>query len=152
MCYRLAMEMPDRISAAGVVAGSVGIRSVNGKPVTLEIPKPSGPISLIHICGQMDSSVPFKGGQSPKNKWLSVPDDIQLFVAGDGCSSSPIKQDDKRKGVHKTLYSGCRAGTEVELVILDKCGHEWPEERHGLYATRALWGFFAAHPRIKESR
>jgi polyhydroxybutyrate depolymerase len=52
MSYRMAMELPDRIAAAGIVNGSLGIKSRDGVPSVPDIPGPAGPVSVIHICGK----------------------------------------------------------------------------------------------------
>ncbi len=153
MAYRLAVELPDRLAAVGVVNGSLGIASVDGKPVLEEIPKPAGPISLMHICGRQDGIVKFVGGQAAKNKFKSVPDCVQFFVQSNGCDKHPRETIDAEHRVTRTLYTGGRDGAEVELIIVEKCGHEWPQQqRHGIAASRAMWTFFAAHPRRTAGR
>ena len=147
MAYRLAVELSDQIAAAGVVNGSLGIKSEDGKPVPATIPEPVAPISLIHICGKQDRAVKFEGAQTPKNLFKSVPDCIQVFVKADGCAPAAKETKDAEHGMIRTRYSGGKAGTEVELVIVENCGHAWPTEKNGLSASQALWDFFAAHPK-----
>ena len=152
MAYRLAVELPDQIAAAGVVNGSLGIKSLDGKPVSVSIPQPVAPISLIHICGSQDRAVKFEGAQTPKNLFKSVPDCIQFFVKADGCAPAAKETADATHGVARTLYPGGKAGTEVELVIVENCGHAWPIEKNGLSASQALWDFFAAHPKKSDNQ
>lgn len=147
MAYRLAMDLPDRIAAAGVVNGSLGIKCIDGKPTVDRVPDPRGPMSVMHICGRLDTAVKFDGGAGPKNRFLSVPDCVNLFVRRDGCDAKPRLTDDDQRRVHRSRYTGGEGGTEVELVIVDRCGHEWPREAKGLSATDALWTFFARHSR-----
>ena len=54
MSYRLAVELSDRIAAAGIVNGSLGIKSVDGKPIAVTIPRPVAPISLITSAASKD--------------------------------------------------------------------------------------------------
>ncbi|MCX7048509.1 MAG: alpha/beta hydrolase-fold protein [Candidatus Sumerlaeota bacterium] len=150
MSYRLAVELSDRIAAVGIVNGSLGIKSLDGKPVTTEIPAPLAPVSLIHIAGKQDKAVVFQGRQTPKNLFKSVPDCIQTFVKSNACSTPAKVTTDTAHGVSRTLYTGGKAGTEVELVIVEKCGHEWPGERNGLSASQALWDFFSTHPKAAQ--
>jgi polyhydroxybutyrate depolymerase len=152
MCYRLALELPDKIAAAGIVEGAISILSVDGKPVTTEIPKPRGMVSLMQICGGKDDRMSFNGRQTPKSKILPVLDSLQLFLTANGCADTPKKTDDSDGGVHRTLYSDCKAGTAVELVILDNCPHIWPGDGYGLATSRALWEFFLSHPKNREAR
>ncbi len=147
MSYRLAVELSDRIAAAGIVNGSLGIKSLDGKPVQLEIPKPVGPVSIIHICGKKDNAVKFGGAQTPKNLYKSVPDCIQFFVKANGCATTGRETNDAEHAVTRTLYCGGEAGTEVELVVVENCNHNWPFPPVGLSATQELWSFFAKHPK-----
>lgn len=147
MAYRAAVELSDLIAAAGPVNGSLGIKSLNGQPCGATIPPPAAPISLIHICGAQDGVVKFGGGQAPKNLFKSVPDCIQFFVAADGCQQEGIVTRDDEHAVTRTLYTGGRAGTEVELVVVDNCNHSWPIAQYGLSATQELWDFFSSHPK-----
>ena len=149
MSYRLAIELADRIAAAGIVNGSLGIKSLDGKPVAVTIPKPTASISLIHICGAQDHAVKFAGAQTPKNLFRSVPDCIRHFVEANGCVTPGKETKDAEHGVVRTLYSGGKARTEVELVIVENCGHNWPIPQYGLSASQELWNFFSRHPKLE---
>jgi len=147
MAYRVAIDLADRIAAAGVVNGLLGIRLLDGKPCIPDIPMPVAPVSLIHICGAKDNLVKFGGGQTPKVIVKSVPDCIQYFVKANGCAAAGKETKDAEHGVVRTLYSGGKAGTEVELVIVENCNHNWPFPPTGLSASQALWEFFSKHPK-----
>ncbi|MCX7826879.1 MAG: alpha/beta hydrolase-fold protein [Verrucomicrobiae bacterium] len=147
MSYRLAVELSDRIAAVGIVNGSLGIKSLDGKPVPCEIPKPAAPVSVMHICGKLDRSVKFEGAQTPKNLFKSAPDCVQFFVKANGCAPAGKEMRDDAHGVTRTLYTGGKGGTEVELIVVDKCGHTWPTAQHGLSASQTLWEFFSKHPK-----
>lgn len=147
MSYRAAVELSDVVAAVGIVNGSLGIKSVDGVPCEATIPPPVAPVSLIHICGRQDVAVKFGGGQTPKNLMRSVPDCIQLFVAANGCATPGTQTDDAATGVKRTVYSGGKQGTEVELVEVQNCGHAWPTAPTGLVASQELWDFFASHPK-----
>jgi hypothetical protein len=144
---RLAVELSDQIAAAGVVNGSLGIKSVDGQPVAVTIPEPVAPISVIHISGKKDTTVKFQGSQTPKNLFKSALDCIQMFVKANECTAPAKDTRDVAQGIVRTRYSGGKAGTEVELVVVENCGHEWPGDRHGLSASKVLWDFFSAHPK-----
>lgn len=147
MAYRAAVDLPDLIAAAGVVNGSLGIKSVDGKPCGATIPTPAVPVSLIHICGKQDNAVKFEGAQTPKNLFKSVPDCIQFFVQADQCAATPQETHDAQNGVDRALYTGGKNGTEVELVVVQNCGHGWPMPQNGLSASQELWDFFSTHPK-----
>ncbi len=147
MSYRLAIELADRIAAAGIVNGSLGIKSLDGTPVAVTVPQPLTPVSLIHICGAKDKTVKFAGAQTPKNLFRSVPDCIRHFVEANGCVGPGKETRDAEHGFVRTLHSGGKSGTEVELVIVENCDHNWPIPQYGLSASRELWSFFAKHPK-----
>jgi poly(3-hydroxybutyrate) depolymerase len=42
MAYRAAVELSDLVADAGIVNGSLGIRSSNGEPCGATIPSPAG--------------------------------------------------------------------------------------------------------------
>lgn len=149
MSYRLAIELSDRIAASGIVNGSLGIKSLDGKPAAVSIPQPMAPISLIHICGAKDNAVKFGGAQTPKNLFKSVPDCIRHFVEADQCATPGRERKDTEHGIVRTFYSDGKAGTEVELVIVENCNHNWPTPQNGLSASRELWEFFSKHPKVK---
>jgi len=146
MAYRAAIDLADRIAAAGVCNGSLGIRLADGKPSLDGIPKPVAPISLIHICGKKDDMVKFEGTRTPRVVTLSVPDCVQHFVKANGCRT-PGKEVRGAHGVTRTLYSGGIAGTEVELVTLENGGHSWYLAQSGLSASQEVWDFFSKHPK-----
>ncbi|MCE5236868.1 redoxin domain-containing protein [bacterium] len=147
MAYRAAVELSDIIAAAGIVNGSLGIKSLDGKPCGANIPQPVAPVSLIHICGRQDGVVKFDGAQTPKNLFKSVLDCVAFFVAAEGCATPGVTTDDPATQVSRTLYTGGKNGTEVKLVIVQRCNHNWPTPAVGLSATQELWDFFAAHPK-----
>lgn len=147
MSARLAVDLSDRIAAVGIVNGSLGIKSIDGKPVLVNIPNPAKPISVMQICGKRDATVKFAGGQTPKNLYKSAPDCVGFFVKANHCDPTAKETQDAPHGVNRTLYSGGKANTEVELVVVDNCGHDWPILQHGLSASQTLWDFFSKHPK-----
>jgi polyhydroxybutyrate depolymerase len=147
MAYRVAIDLADRVAAAGVVNGSMGIRLLDGEPSIPDIPKPVAPISIIHICGGKDNLVKFAGTQTATVCAWSVPQCVQHFVMADGCSMPGKQTRDAEHGVVRTRYCGGKAGTEVNLVLVENCGHNWPIPQCGLSASQELWDFFASHPK-----
>ncbi|MEN6546569.1 MAG: redoxin domain-containing protein [Armatimonadia bacterium] len=152
MSYRVAVELSDLVAAVGIVNGSLGIKSVDGTPCLSAIPAPVAPVSLIHVCGRQDGVVKYDGGQAPKNLYKSVLDCVRFFVEADGCATPGQDTPDAGNGVTRTLYSGGRNGTEVELVVVGNCNHNWPTPQTGLSASQALWDFFASHPKTGGAR
>lgn len=149
MAYRAAVELADVVAAVGVVNGFMGIKSLNNVPCGATIPAPAAPISLMHIRGKLDA-VP-DGGQAHKCLYKSVAECLRFFVEADGCAATGVESNDAATGVSRTVYSGGKAGTEVELVEVANCGHGWPAKATGLSASQALWDFFSSHPKVPDA-
>lgn len=147
MAYRTGVELSDLVAAVGIVNGSLGIKSLDGKPCGATIPAPVAPVSVIHIAGLKDGVVKFAGAQTPKNLFKSAPDCIGFFVEANQCNATGKETVDDATGVTRTLYSGGKAGTEVELVTVANCDHSWPTVAQGLSASQELWSFFSTHPK-----
>ncbi len=148
MAARAAVELSDIIAAAGIVCGSLGIKSQNGKPASLAIPDPLAPVSVIQICGMKDNIVNFAGAQTPKNLFKSAEDCIKYFVKANNCSESPVETKDSARGLTRRIYSNGRNSTEVKLVLVNAAGHTWPTlKNHGISANEELWNFFYKHPK-----
>lgn len=149
MAYRVADDLSDVVAAAGIVCGAMGIKSVDGQPVSAVIPVPSTPVSVFQISGKLDTNVHFEGGQFPKTLCKSTPECVQLFVRANDCLSNGVVTTDAAHGITRTVYSGGKDGTEVQLMVLDKCGHAWPDlKKHGISASDELWDFFSKHPKL----
>jgi GH35 family endo-1,4-beta-xylanase len=91
--------------------------------------------------------VKFEGFRTARVFVKSVPECIQTFVTANGCNTPGKETRDSKHGVIRTVYTGGRDGTEVELVIVENCDHNWPIPQYGLSASEALWDFFSRHPR-----
>jgi polyhydroxybutyrate depolymerase len=147
MAYRVAIDLADRVAAVGVVNGSLGIRLLDGKPSVPDIPSPVAPVSIIQIRGGKDKLVKAEGVQTERVLAKSLEECIQHFVKADGCTTPGRESTDAEHGLVRTLYSGGKAGTEVELVIVQNANHNWPSSQQGLSTTEELWDFFSRHPK-----
>ncbi|MGB7539397.1 MAG: PHB depolymerase family esterase [Anaerolineales bacterium] len=137
LSYRLGCEMSDTFAAIAPVAG---ILSQN--PC-----QPDQPVSVIHIHGDGDVSVPFGGGGTNPSTGLPFPSvdrGIAAWVRLDGCVDSPERE--QLGIVAHTKYASCRTGSAVELYVVKGLGHAWPPPSI-LPASKVIWEFFAAHPR-----
>ncbi|MGD0807512.1 MAG: PHB depolymerase family esterase [Anaerolineales bacterium] len=136
LTYRLGCEMSDVLAAVAPVAG-----------VLLNNPcQPQHPVSVLHIHGMTDLSVPYAGSTTPAASGVfeSVQQSIATWVHLDGCPSAP---DLEQNGLttHAT-YAPCKSGTTVELYTLQGIGHTWPPNAI-LPASQIIWNFFVAHPK-----
>lgn len=145
MAYRLACDASSTFVAIGVVAGSLGVEDCD----------PDRPVSVLHIHGTADENHPFEGGIGPKsvqsNEFNPVMAGVEKWVSLDGCAPDPRVE--RSGAVETTAWLGCRAGTRIELVLIDKAPHAWPggsvlapevqgEPSQALDATREIWEFF----------
>jgi polyhydroxybutyrate depolymerase len=91
---------------------------------------PSQPISLLHLHGDPDPTVPFDGSPSLSQMLSSrpfppVPDTVAAWAAADGCDPEPERVEE-RGGVTVDEWPGCPDGIEVELMTYPGNEHGWP--------------------------
>ena len=149
MAERLACET-DLFAAAASVAGA--------QMVPCDDP---APISVLHIHGATDSSVPMDGspgdgkGHVPDHEAIQASFDRWLQV--DDCGEPTTRID----GEVTSQTATCAEQRAVELITVAGAGHQWPgsvKKRPGLSkllgidepsdamnATDVIWQFFAAH-------
>ena len=163
---------PNRVFATGISNGGMMayrlacdtsvFAAIGPDSTTLlgDCPAPD-PVSVIHIHGLADSSVPFDGSQGDgkvKIDGAAVSDVIAIFTAADDCAPAT----ETAVGEVTTSVSNCAGGRAVELITIASAGHQWPgSERKpaleillgtdtpstALDATDTIWAFFAAHPK-----
>jgi polyhydroxybutyrate depolymerase len=136
LSYRLGCEMSETLAAVAPVAG-----------VLLNNPcSPPQPVSVLHIHGMADLSVPYTGNTTPAAPGIfeSVQQSIATFVGLDGCPPNPAVE--QNGAVTHTIYGPCKNGTAVELYGLQGIGHTWPPASI-LPASQIIWNFFVAHPK-----
>lgn len=133
MAYRLACETTV-FAAIGPVAGiAIG-----------ECADPA-PMSVIHLHGTADESVPYGGGPGKRDNGgtgrlpvhidgPAVPDLVADWRAAAGCPPP----DEHVEGAVTTSVARCPGGRTVELISIEGGGHEWPGG-----ATARIWRFFA---------
>src|SRR5262249_11877476 len=118
---------------------------------------PSAPISVVHVHGARDDFVPLTGG--PGALGVTYPTTeraLDFWSERDGCDPTP-ELAALGADVTARRYARCRSGTSVEIYEVERAKHGSPAapRRARLLsalpqkfdATRALWRFFAAHPK-----
>lgn len=151
LAYRLACES-DRFAAIGVVAGTL-----------LTECAPPGPVSVRHIHGALDESIPPDGSPGGGTQRIDGPplaDVLAFWREIDGCGE-PVTGTWNEPEVVAVTAGDCADGTEVDYLEISDAGHQWPgapsseirDELGGdppsqrLDATAELAAFFASHPR-----
>ena len=158
LSYRLACET-DTFAAIGPVAGTM----INPCPS----PKP---ISIIHIHGTTDPTIPYQGGPGRRSNegadarlpakidGPAVPSLLETWRKTDAC---PAPKETKSGAVTRSV-AACPGGRAVELITVTGAGHQWPGARPApvaqrmlgldapstaLQATPTIADFFLAHPK-----
>ena len=127
MAYRLACDLSDKITAVAVVTGALMDPTCT----------PAKQVSLLHIHGDLDPTVPYQGGakfETP-NIFYSVLDYTKA-IACSGSTASNVTSDEER------YLWNCSNGTQVELVNYMSQSHGWASGY-----TKELLRFLFAHPR-----
>lgn len=138
MAYRLACEIPEKITAIAPVAGTLALESCG---VSKDIP-------ILHMHGENDRNVPLNGGKGEKSvagvSHRSVFEGLGNISKSRGCGSPetvPIKDS------IKLLKYSCSSGADIKLVTVSG-GHVWPTKNNneaGLSASQRAWKFFDQH-------
>ena len=149
MSYRLACELADRIAGIGVVAGTLGVYDCD----------PAAPVSVLHVHGTDDRSLPLAGGVGPDSiAGVDFPpprDGFDALAAADGC---PPPTETTDGDITTALSGSCEAGTAAAFVTIDGGPHAWPGGTPavrprsgpgypGYDATAEIVRFLLAHPR-----
>jgi polyhydroxybutyrate depolymerase len=169
---RLVPVDTDRVYATGISNGGImaytlachtAIFAAIGPDSATELgscPAPH-PLSVIHIHGTADQSIPYQGGEGSGVAHIngpSVPSLNARWRGIDHCATPVVRT----AGAVTTSTASCPAGHAVELVTIAGAGHQWPGAASrpalqrllgtdppstALNATQVIWQFFAAHPR-----
>jgi len=83
------------------------------------------PVTLLRVHGLEDRVSPFEGrdGDDPRDPVLPA---TARWAAYDGCHPLAIPTGPGRTGTSRR-WSGCAAGTSVQLLALPGVGHAWPQ-------------------------
>jgi polyhydroxybutyrate depolymerase len=151
MTFALSCAAPDRLAAAGIVAGAL-THQWGGCAA-------APPIPVIVIHGTRDPVVPYHGGWtwiSPR-PWPDLPEWVARWAERNGCDAVPGDSTLSAR-VTRRAYRGCAADADVVLYTLPEDGHVWPgggplprwlvgTDTRSLDATRVMWEFFRARHR-----
>lgn len=127
MAYRLACELSEKITAIAVVTGALVNDTCN----------PTKPVSVIHLHGNLDPTVPFHGGG--KFETPSIYHSIAEFTKLNQCNISPSEYVMPSKEKYHWI---CKSGFEVQLVNYQEVSHQWVDGY-----TEQILHFLFAHPR-----
>jgi len=145
---QLACDLPTQVAAVAPVSG---LRFPSSCPS-------ARPVPVLSFHGTADPVDPYQGN-GQKYWTYSVPTAAQRWAAKDSCSSTPTVTTPSPT-VQLTAYTGCAAGTTVELYTISGAGHTWPggptlprrvtrvlgPQSDAITASSTIWSFFAARP------
>ncbi len=132
MSYRLACEIPEKITAIAAVTANLPENLISA------IPSTSIPVMIIN--GTKDPLVPWEGGSirvplskgKDRGKVISTADTVRFWIKANGCAEAPVDEElpDRDPGddcrVVRHTYGGCARGAEVVLYEMRGGGHTWP--------------------------
>jgi polyhydroxybutyrate depolymerase len=133
LTYRLACDMSDVFAAIAPVAGTLAYSPC----------EPEQPVSVLHVQGMADRTVPYEGGGQ-----LGFPpleQVIATWVDINDCPSSPTVDNPIEK-IKRSAYTPCKAGTAIEVYAVESGGHGWVS-KYVYPLSETIWDFFAAHPK-----
>jgi polyhydroxybutyrate depolymerase len=136
MAYRMACERADVIAGIGSLAGNAA--------TTASMCQPSKPVSVLHMHGTLDDTVPFNG--SPGAVY-----DVAQWATHDGCGTTrtatvTLDLDTQVTGseTRGETTSGCPSGVAVDLWTMEGSSHI------PIFTTTAIdeiFGWLTAHKR-----
>lgn len=149
MAYRLACEPNQPFAAAFVLAPAFFEKDT--------VCKPNVPISIRHVHGTADTTVPYDGGSisllGPTLTFPSAPSAVATFAKLNGCSdtpdesAAPLDLDKELAGAETTskAYKSCRNGVVTELLTM--AGGKHMPVNLTTEIGREIWSWLEAHPR-----
>ena len=143
MSYSLACEHPDVFSAVGSVTGAMSNEDFGCTPEEV--------VSVIHLHGTSDATVPYEGGTGGPWGLESVPAIVDHWTGLMGTTTLeetalPNQEVVDVTSVDLLRYAGAPGGQEFHHYRVNGGGHEWfgawgsPD----VDATAVLWDFFSA--------
>jgi polyhydroxybutyrate depolymerase len=145
MSHRYACDRSSRVAAIVTLAGQQWKDQANCRP--------SSPVSELQVHGRNDGTVRYEGGSMPNGaSYPGAVETVDDWARQNGCNGSLAptgREFDLDGGVNgdetvEEAYSGCPAGTDVQLWTIEGGSHvpafneNWAE---------AIWAFMANHPK-----
>jgi polyhydroxybutyrate depolymerase len=127
LAYRLACDLYDKITAIAVVTGALMDPTCS----------PTKPVSIFHIHGNLDPTVPFHGGG--KFGTPSIFHSVQEMALKNSCSGNP---NEFTNAAQERYTWSCTNGVETQVVNYQEQSHGWESGY-----TEEILRFLFAHPR-----
>lgn len=148
LCYRLALEIPDRIAAIGAVAATMNVEPREGTRA----------VAVMHFHGLLDENVVFLGGAgsrqvSPRED-RPVPEALAYWARVNGCEPTPEVTEEGEAVIEHYRPAPGHEGRPIVLYKLTEGGHTWPGGEdvtehwntgklvESVHASELMWDFF----------
>ncbi|MEL7977281.1 PHB depolymerase family esterase [Isoptericola sp. F-RaC21] len=136
MAYRAACDHADLVSVAVSLAGAM--------PADDGACRPSRPVTVVQAHGTDDAVIRAGGGLRDGHAYPAAAESAAAWARVDGCAATPVTAPGRRDldvalpGAETTVttWSGCSAGTSVELWSIAGAGHA--PALGGTFATAVL--------------
>ncbi|MBC7883221.1 MAG: prolyl oligopeptidase family serine peptidase [Anaerolineae bacterium] len=153
----LACQHPEQFAAVATVAATFSQQQA-------KTCKPSRPVPIALIHGELDRLIPFGGGLTADGlSLLSVPDTVKRWAVLNNCENQPYVEQLPRRvqdgtAVQQTRFLKCRGATQVHFYEIGGGGHTWPgstknlpilavgKASQNIKASEVLWQFFRSFP------
>lgn len=146
LAHHIASDLSTRIAAAAVVAGAMGVRTGDGRTMTIEPPRAPVPMLIVH--GDADDVVPYDAiALAPRgSRPVPAPEAARFWARANECAVLEPQRDTIASGgvIRDRWVSRCRA--PVTLVTVRGGDHGWPRGSP-IEATDVIWEFFRQHRR-----
>lgn len=125
----------DYFAAITTIAGSLfeGVWQSSGSEV-----------SVLHIHGELDNSVPYAGGRAHNLQFYSAPKSIGLWAAHNGCSAPP-DTDLTIPDATVLKYNHCNPNIETILFSVPDAGHAIYSSYDAIDLNGYIFDFFDRH-------
>lgn len=142
LCYRLACELSDKITAIATVSGTQEYVPCN----------PMRKIPIISFHSKVDAAVPYQGGigQGPSGTDFTSQDStLRIWTAKNECATRDTVVNGGSTGFTQIRIHNCRCSVEVHHFATTDGGHSWPGGNPNnnpvstqIDATAQMWSFF----------
>jgi polyhydroxybutyrate depolymerase len=146
MANRYACDRSNRVAAIVALAGMQWKDQSHCRPTS--------PVSVLHVHGRNDETVKYDGGTMPNGAFYpGAVETVDDWAKQNGCNGS-LASTGRRFDLERLIagdetgeeaYTGCPAGTDLQLWTIERGGHVPAFNEHW---AEAIWAFMANHPKV----
>ena len=146
MANRYACDRSSRVAAIVALAGMQWKDQSHCRPTS--------PVSVLHVHGRNDETVKYDGGTMPNGAFYpGAVETVDDWAKQNGCNGS-LASTGRRFDLERLIagdetgeeaYTGCPAGTDLQLWTIERGGHVPAFNEHW---AEAIWAFMANHPKV----